>query len=76
MATSNPTDDGEDYFTRRARERAEHEAFWNRPMEEIARELSPAEEDLPPDHRGGPYRWFRSPNVIDLVKIRKERALR
>jgi len=75
MATSNPTD-GEDYGARLLRERAEHEAFWRRPLEEIRRELQPAEEDLPLDHRGGPYRWFRSKNVIDLVKIRKERPAR
>ena len=45
---------------RRTRQ-AQHEAFWNRPEAEIWRELTPPEEDLPPDHRGGPYRWFRSP---------------
>jgi hypothetical protein len=74
MATSNPTDGGEDYFVRRARERAEHDAFWNRPEGEIWGDLQPAEEDLPPERRGSPYRWFRSPNVIDLVKIRKARG--
>lgn len=60
---------------RRTRQ-AQHEAFWNCPEAEIWRELTPPEEDLPPDHRGGPYRWFRSPNVIDLVKIRKTGARR
>jgi Natural resistance-associated macrophage protein len=29
-----------------------------------------AEEDLPPDRRGGPYRRFRSVNVVDLVQER------
>jgi hypothetical protein len=73
MATSNPTD-GEDYTARRIRERAEHEAFWRLSEKKIARDLQPAEEDLPPNCRGGAHRWFRSPNVIDLVKIRKARA--
>ena len=27
-----------------------------------------AEEDLPPDRRGGPYRRFRSVNVVDLIR--------
>lgn len=58
----------------RRERQAKHEAFWNRPEEEVFRDLQPAEEDLPPDHRGGPYRWFRSPNIIDLVKIRRARA--
>lgn len=74
MAASNHTTGGEDYFDRRARERVEHDAFWNCPADEVWRELVPAEEDLPPDRRGGPYRWFRSPNVIDLVKIRRMRG--
>jgi hypothetical protein len=60
---------------RRTRQ-AQHEAFWNRTETEIWRELVPPEEDLPPDHRGGPHRWFRSPNVIDLVKIRRTGARR
>jgi hypothetical protein len=57
---------------RRARQ-IQHEAFWDRPETEVMSELVPPEEDLPPQARGGPYRWFRSPNVIDLVKIRKAR---
>jgi len=35
------------------------------------RSLCIAEEDLPPNHRGGPYRRFRSQNVIDLVRVRR-----
>jgi hypothetical protein len=60
----------------RKERQARHEAFWNRPEGEVWRELTLAEEDLPPYRRGGPHRWFRSANIIDLVKIRKARARR
>jgi hypothetical protein len=49
-------------------------AFWDQP--DALRQLTIPEEDLPPSHRGGPYRVFRSPNVIDLVRIMEERAVK
>ena len=27
-----------------------------------------------PENRGSAYRWFETPNVIDLVRIRRRRA--
>jgi hypothetical protein len=76
MAASNHTTGEEDYFDRLVRHRAESDAFWDRPEGAALRDLQPAEEDLPPNRRGGPNRWFRSPKVIDLVNIRKARAIR
>lgn len=29
-----------------------------------------------PKHRGSLYRWFESPKVIDLLRIRRQRAKR
>jgi hypothetical protein len=57
----------------RAERQAKADAFWNRPQAEVMRDLVIREEDLPLDHRGGPYRQFRSSNMIDLVQVRKER---
>jgi hypothetical protein len=59
------------------KERAElkrrEEAFWNLPEDEMRRALVVAEEDLPVEYRGGPYRQFRSANVVDLVRVREAR---
>jgi hypothetical protein len=41
--------------------------------EEFVRSLSIPEEWLPPSARGGYWRHFESPNVIDLVLIRRRR---
>jgi hypothetical protein len=57
---------------RSARE-ARAEAFWKRSDSETFSDLILPEEDLPPERRGGMYRWFRSPNVLDLVKARAGR---
>jgi hypothetical protein len=54
----------------RAARETRAEAFWTESESEIFGDLILAEEDLPPERRGGAYRWFRSPNVIDLVKVR------
>lgn len=43
-------------------------AYWKRA--DVLRQLAVAEEDLPPDRRGGPHRRFRSANVVDLVRER------
>ena len=59
----------EDRAKRRARERA----FWDRPNDEVMRDLTIREEDLPQQSRGGFYRHFRSANVVDLVKVRRQR---
>jgi hypothetical protein len=48
--------------------------FWDRPEDEIWRDLVVPGEDLPLKARGKYYRWFRSLNVIDLVKVRRKRA--
>ncbi len=58
----------------RALREARTRAFWDRNEDAIWRDLIPPEEDLPASRRGGPYRWFKSPNVADLGKIRKARA--
>jgi hypothetical protein len=50
------------------------EDIWKLPEREFWREISPPEEALPPSGRGGYYRWFRSPNVVDLVPIIRDRA--
>jgi hypothetical protein len=57
----------------RLERRAKEAAFWNRPEEVVLSELVLPEEDLPIDRRGGAYRWFRSPNVVDLAKARRGR---
>lgn len=57
-----------------AARKAKEDAFWDRP--DVLREMGIAEEDLPPSHRGGPYRRFRSPNVVDLVLLRKVGRMR
>jgi hypothetical protein len=57
----------------RATREARAEAFWNRGDSEIFSDLILPEEDLPPERRGGAYRWFRSRNVLDLVKARAGR---
>jgi hypothetical protein len=57
----------------RAAREARAEAFWNRSDSEIFSGLILPEEDLPPERRGGTSRWFRSPNVLDLVKARARR---
>ncbi len=64
----------EQYRERAVKDAAASEAFWNRPEEEIWRDLVVPEEDLPPSQRGHPNRQFRSKNVADLVAIRKARA--
>jgi hypothetical protein len=56
--------------------RAASRAFWNQPDEVIWCALIPPEEDLPPKERGGVRRWFRSANIVDLVKERKRRAIK
>ena len=58
----------------RAERLAQADAFWSRPEDELWRDLVLPEEDLPMSSRGGAHRWFRSENVIDLVKVRKVRA--
>jgi hypothetical protein len=54
----------------RAAREARAEAFW---IGSDSNNLVLPEEDLPPERRGGMYRWFRSPNVLDLVKARAGR---
>jgi hypothetical protein len=54
--------------------RAAVEALFALPKDEFWRQMINCEEDLPSNRRGGAYRWFRSENVVDLLKIRKERA--
>jgi hypothetical protein len=56
---------------RKARE-AREKAFWDDP--DVFYKLAIAEEDLPEVYRGGPDRRFKSPNVIDLLRIKKKRA--
>jgi hypothetical protein len=55
----------------RLKRRAREEAFWNRPADEVMADLTIDEEDLPLPCRGQHHRHFRSPNVIDLVKLRR-----
>jgi hypothetical protein len=57
----------------RAARETRAEAFWIGSDSEIFSDLILPEEDLPPERRGGAYRWFRSPNVLDLVKVRAGR---
>jgi hypothetical protein len=52
----------------RAERKRREDAFWNRLEDEIRRDLVIPEEDLPAKYRGWPRRWFRSANVVDLVR--------
>jgi hypothetical protein len=52
----------------RAERKRREDAFWNRLEDEIRRDLVIPEEDIPAKYRGGPRRWFRSANVVDLVR--------
>ena len=70
MAIWSRLETDEERDSREARTRA----FWDRSEGEIFRDLILPEEDLPAELRGGPHRWFRSPNVLDLVQARKART--
>jgi hypothetical protein len=54
----------------RAERKRREEAFWNRPEDEVQRDLVIPEEDLPARYRGGPHRWFRSANIVDLIRAK------
>jgi len=61
--------------TKTITERAEAEtAFWDRPGDRLWRDLVLPEEDLPPARRGGPRRWFKSANIVELVVERNQRG--
>jgi hypothetical protein len=59
---------------RKAR-RARDDAFWDRPDEEVQRDLTFCEEDrhlFTSTPWNGGFRWFRSPNVVCLEKRRRD----
>ena len=60
----------------RAKRLAAGKAFWDRPADQVMGDFTIPEEDLPPQCRGGYCRQFRSPNIIDLVKVRRQRMKR
>jgi hypothetical protein len=68
-----PNETFEQWEARRAREKGRSDAFWNRPQEQVMADLVIPVEDLPRGHYGGYWRAFRSPNVIDLVALRRQR---
>jgi hypothetical protein len=73
MAWQQPFETDEERQKRREREKG----FWDRPGEEVMRDLTFPEEERArwtlAKWEGG-FRWFRSPNVICLEKARKARA--